>query len=238
MCFTGGGGKTTSILRLFARLAQSSTIIVTTTTRMAVSEAEPENVLLTKNYPSIFSRSPAFLSGVKNIIEAHGTVFLFRDAADGKYLGLSPEEVSSLRDMSLASWILIEADGASRMPLKGYAEYEPRLLESFDCQVVVVGADALTRPMNESTTARFEILRRFLGVEKDAFLTPPLLLRLLTSSEMYLKNSPPGVKRVLCVNKADLTSPGALVPWVGYLRSNLSQYHGVIVTGRDAGLPL
>ena len=210
--------------------------IVTTTTRMAPSETDPKNVLLTKNYPSICPiSSPAFLSGAKNLLEARGVVFLFRDLDEDndKYAGLSIEEVSSLHDMKLAPWTLVEADGASRMPLKGYAEYEPPLPVSFDCQVVVVGADAFTQPMNEFTTARFEILRRFLGVERDAALTPPLLLRMLTSPDMYLKNSPSRVKRVLCVNKADLISSDELALWVTYLRSHLSRYHGILVTGRD-----
>ena len=218
------------MLRLAERLRRDSAVIVTSTAKMAESEAEPESVLLTKNYPSIFS--PAFLSGVKNIIESRKTMFLFRDLEGDKYIGLLPEEISSLRDMNPASWILAEADGASRMPLKGYAEHEPPLPGSFDCQVVVVWTDALARPMNESTTARFEILRRFLGAERNAVLTPPLLLRLLTSPDMYLKNSPPVVKRVLCVNKTDLTTRDALLPWLDYLRTHLSRYHGIWVTGR------
>ena len=231
VCFTGGGGKTTSMLRLAACLARSSTVIVTTTTRMALEETGPENVLLTKNYPPTLS--PDLISATKNLLEAGKIVYLFQDMTDDKYVGLPPEEVCALHDMNLAKWILAEADGASRMPLKGYAEYEPPLPASFDCQVVVVGADALTRPMNEFTTARFEILRRFLGVERDAVLTPPLLLRLLTSPDMYLKNSPPSVKRVLCNNKSNLTAPDVLAPWTAYLRAHLSQYQGILVTGRD-----
>jgi len=50
------------------------------------------------------------------------------------------------------------------MPLKGYAEHEPPLPAKFDWQVVLVGADAFTQPLNEFTTARFDVLRKFLGV--------------------------------------------------------------------------
>ena len=231
VCFTGSGGKTTSILRLARRVRESSTVIITTTTRMAVSEAETENVLLIKDYPAL--SSPTFLFAAKNLIEAGGVVFLFGDIAGDKYAGLSPEDISLLRCMKLASWTLVEADGASRMPIKGYAEHEPPLPDDFDYQVVLVGADALTTPMNELTSARFEILRRFLGVERNTILTGTLLLRLLTSPDMYMKNSPPGVKRILCINKTDLITPDALAPWLTYLRSNLSQYHGILTTGRN-----
>jgi len=205
--------------------------MITTTTKMAESEAETENVLLTKNFPTLSSL--AFILAAKNLIEAGGTVFLFRDIVGDKYAGLSPEDISLLRCMKLASWTLVEADGASRMPIKGYAEHEPPLPDDFDYQVVLVGADALTTPMSEFTSARFEILRRFLGVEKNAVLTRSLLLRLLTSPDMYLKNSPPCVKRILCINKTDLITPDALAPWLTYLRSNLSQYHGILTTGRN-----
>ena len=231
VCYTGGGGKTTSILRLAARLERNSTVIATTTTRMAESEVEPERVLLTKNFPSI--SSPTFLSTVKKVLKACGTVFVFRDISNGKYAGLSPRDISFLEALSLAPWVLVEADGALCKPLKGYAEHEPPLPGRFDCQVVVVGADAFNTPMNESTTGRFEILQRFLDVERHAVLTPPLLLRLLTSPDMYLKNSPPCVKRILCINKSDLMNPDALTPWVTYLRLHLLHYHGILVTGRD-----
>jgi probable selenium-dependent hydroxylase accessory protein YqeC len=235
VCFTGGGGKTTSMLRLAGRFGRGGGVIVTSTTRMAASEVELSEVLLTENFSSIYS--PDFLSGVKDMIEARGRVFLFRrqDGEKGengeKCIGLPPETVSSLYGMNLARWVLVEADGAMRMPLKGYAGHEPPLPADFGCQVIVVGADALSRPMNEVTTARFEILRRFLGVESNAPLTPPLLLKLLTSPQMYLKNSPPGVRRVLCLNKADLAPPEALAPWVDYLLPRLSMYCGIWVTG-------
>ena len=244
VCFTGGGGKTTSMQRLTDRLTQNgrfghATVLVTATTKMAIDEpwssasVVGQNILLAKNYPSVFS--PDLISRIKNITEAHRIVFLFQDidTENGKYIGLSPDEVFLLHGLNLASWTLVEADGAARKPLKGYAEHEPPLPRCFDWQIVLVGADALAQPMNEDTTARFEILRNFLGIKKGEVLTPPLLLRLLSSPIMYLKNSPPDVKRVLCINKSDILPPATLEPWITYLRAHLSHYHKILVTGRN-----
>jgi probable selenium-dependent hydroxylase accessory protein YqeC len=159
--------------------------------------------------------------------------FLFRELKDGKYYGFKPHVVASLYRRLHTAHVLVEADGARRLPLKGYAAYEPPLPCLFDYQMIVVGVDAFLQPMNEQTVARFEIVQRFLGVKTDEMLTPPLLLKLLTSSDMYMKNSPRLTKRILCLNKADLIDSASLALWINYLRSRLDGYYGISITGRE-----
>jgi probable selenium-dependent hydroxylase accessory protein YqeC len=229
ICFTGSGGKTTLMLRLARRLKEKFPVLVTCTTRMAVEEIENMKEAEAAEPPRVLLEPDA--SGIKNRFEERGIVFLFRERDGGKYVGLSPETVLSFRRRKLAPYILTEADGSLGLPLKGYAEYEPPLPARVDCHFVVVGLDALSRPMNEDTAARFEILKRFLNIEKNAILTPPLLLKLLTSPDMYLRNSPPAARRVLCLNKADLVAPDLLKEWLAYLLPRLRGYSEVRVTG-------
>jgi probable selenium-dependent hydroxylase accessory protein YqeC len=204
ICFTGGGGKTTLMLRLARYLRPCRPVIVTTTTRMASSEISSKEKL----------------------------TFLFRELKNGKYYGFTPHAVASFYRRSKDACVLVEADGARRMPLKGYAAHEPPLPDMFDYQMIVVGVDAFLQPMNEQTVARFEIVQRFLGINTNEMLTPPFLLKLLTSPDMYMKNSPSETKRILCLNKADLMDSASLASWTNYLRSRLDGYYGISITGR------
>jgi probable selenium-dependent hydroxylase accessory protein YqeC len=192
---------------------------------MATSEVNSSNVLL----------GNIRTSEIEDKIAKWGYVFLFRERNGEKYIGFEPDVVASFRSLKRAAYVLVEADGAQRLPLKGYAEYEPPLPAYVDWHIIVVGVDALLQPINEKTSARFEILREFLGLGKDAMLTPPLLLSLLTSPEMYLKNSPVGAQRILCLNKSDLMEPVVLEKWVTYLRPRLQEYAGIEVTGQRKG---
>jgi probable selenium-dependent hydroxylase accessory protein YqeC len=201
---------------------------------MSVSETGAAAVLVGVPGEPAFDAEIKVKVEVENALSARGLVFLFRERVGEKYQGYSPDVVASLWREKRAPFVLVEADGARCLPLKGYADYEPPLPGHFGWQMVVVGVDALLRPMNERAVARFEVLQRVLGVEKDETLTPPLLLALLTRTDLYLKNSPSSVKRVLCLNKADLASPDFLEPWVRFLRSGLAgYYYGIGVTGRN-----
>jgi probable selenium-dependent hydroxylase accessory protein YqeC len=226
VCFTGGGGKTTLMLALALHLRARGQVVVTTTTRMADDEADPSSTLIGS------LAEPRFRAEVTSAAVSRGQIFVFRERDNDKYVGDLPESVSLLFEERGVPFVLVEADGARRLPLKGYAEYEPPLPERFGWQMIVLGADALLRPMNERTVARFDIARRLLDIGENEFLTPALLVKLLTSKSAYLKNSPSGVKRVLCVNKAELMDSDSLETWVRFLYSNLDAYWGIGVTGR------
>ena len=225
ICFTGGGGKTTLMLRLARFLQRRGSVVVTSTVKMSESEIDPSETLVGDVSPS----------AIKNKIEERKRVFLFQELKNNKYWGFEPGVVASFYRRKLASYVLVEADGSRQLPLKGYAEHEPPLPSLCDYQMIVVGLDALLQPMNESTVARFDILRKFLDVKDRDFLTPPLLIKLLTSPEMYLKNSPSGARCFLCLNKADLMDPEILANWVGVLRVGLQGYCGIAVTSRSGG---
>jgi probable selenium-dependent hydroxylase accessory protein YqeC len=228
VCFTGGGGKTSLMLALARHLSERGKIIVTTTTRMAESEADP-SITVTGN-----PANSSFFPLVSDAMAVNDCLFLFKELKEGKYLGFPPEFVESLYREKLASYILVEADGALRLPLKGYRNNEPPLPDRFGWQMIVVGIDALLLPLNERNVARFDIIQRLLGIEKEIFLTPPLLVKLLMETNAYLKNSPKSTKRVLCINKSDLMDAPSLERWLRYLYSHLDGYYGICVNGRNS----
>lgn len=223
VCFTGGGGKTTLMLSLARYLRERHPVIVTTTTKMGLEEVESPEVMV----------GDISDSGTEDRIAARGCAFLFHHIQGDRYHGFAPEIIEALHRRHPGCYLLVEADGARRKPLKGYAEYEPPLPGRFDSQIVVVGADALLQPMDGKTVARFEALQDFLHIREGDRLTPSRLATLLNSPDMYLRNSPFETQRFLCLNKADLMESENLAAWTDHLRSALKGYRGVVVTGRN-----
>lgn len=211
------------MLSLARCLRERHPVIVTTTTKMGLEEVEFSEATV----------GDISDSETEDRLSARGCAFLFHHIQGDRYHGFAPEIVEALHRRHPNCCLLVEADGARRKPLKGYSEHEPPLPERFDCQIVVVGADALLQPMDGETVARFEALRKFLRIREGERLTPSLLAALLNSSDMYLRNSPLETQRFLCLNKADLMEPESLAAWVEPLRSALKRYRGIFVTGRN-----
>ena len=92
----------------------------------------------------------------------------------------APPQAQLERWMTLADIVLIEADGAKRMPCKAPATHEPVLLPQCDTVLAVAGLSALRHPLRE-VCFRAELAAELLCVPQDAQLTPELLANLLAS---------------------------------------------------------
>ena len=83
--------------------------------------------------------------------------------------------------MTLADIVLIEADGAKRMPCKAPAAHEPVLLPQCDTVLAVAGLSALRHPLRERSVSGQNLPQSCFCVPQDAQLTPELLAKLLAS---------------------------------------------------------
>ena len=101
-------------------------------------------------------------------------------AEQGKLTALPPEQLT--RWMAQADMVLLEADGAKRMPCKAPAAHEPVLLPESDMVLAVAGLSALGRPLRE-VCFRLEQACALLGTVPETLLTPELLARLLASEQ-------------------------------------------------------
>ena len=133
----GGGGKTSLIFRLTEELvAAGKNVIVTTTTHMAY---EPERPFV----------EIGETDGIRNDLQRyHYTVAASLDRKKGKIGCLPEERLMELR--KLADVLLIEADGAKRLPLKVPGEWEPVIPEFAEVVTGVIGMDALGAPLEKS----------------------------------------------------------------------------------------
>ena len=185
----GGGGKTSLIFRLCEELVLAGKkVIVTTTTHMAYESNRP------------FAEDGDKEKICRNLQKYGYTVAASFDREKGKIGSLPEEKLEELR--GLADILLIEADGAKRLPLKVPGEWEPVIPGFADCVIGVVGLDSIGKPIGE-ICHRPERVADFLDKKQTALVTENDVLRIAVS-EQALKKEVDGRRYQVFLNKADL----------------------------------
>lgn len=163
----GGGGKTTLLYRLAEELSRRGTVLVTTTTH-------------------IFR--PAHLPCAERAEGGMPLLCVGTPCAGGK---LTAPRQSFAALAALADYVLVEADGSRRLPIKAHAPHEPVIPENAEQVICVVGASGLYGRVDE-VVHRPEVFARRTGERETA--TPQAVAQLLAAEQLHT--------RVL-VNQAD-----------------------------------
>lgn len=194
---TGAGGKTSLVLRLASLFPHS---LLTTTTHMGRREIPPSMPLLVGDAVSLRGDLSPCLAG--------GSVAAARGVEGEKLKGFEAREVDGLYASGLAKKLIVEADGARGFPVKGYGENEPVIPALTTCQIVVVGSELFTDPLDGRSVFRLPLFLAASGLEEGARPTAEELARILESGRLFLKGSPEGgaCRRYLVINKADRLS--------------------------------
>ena len=188
----GGGGKTTLLYNLAAHCARKGwRVLAATTTHIQ----QPPG--------GVWARTDAELFRLWE----RGSYAVAGTPAPGGKLTAPPQEQLE-RWMALADIVLIEADGAKRLPCKVPAAHEPVLLPQCDIVLAVAGLSALRQPL-EKVCFRAELAQQLLNVPSNTALTPALLAKLLASENGGRKAV--GARRFYAVlNQADTEERTAL----------------------------
>ncbi|MEJ2150050.1 MAG: selenium cofactor biosynthesis protein YqeC, partial [Chloroflexota bacterium] len=195
----GAGGKTSAMFRLAGELvAVGWRVITTTTTRVAANEPDyAPHALALGDAPSLPDSLPALL-------ERHRHVFLYRhlNPEEGKAIGLDPAWLDdNLAPLPGVDAILIEADGARRLPFKAPRAHEPPIPASTSLLVPVAGLDALGQPLDDAHVVGAAVIRETLGPSAE-WVTADLMADVLNHPTLGLKNAPPGARIIPLLNKA------------------------------------
>jgi probable selenium-dependent hydroxylase accessory protein YqeC len=201
IAFVGGGGKTSAMFRLAGELAAlGRSVLVTTTTQLADPRLPPApvaRVLLRPEMELAFSRGPVPAS-------APGlTVLVSRETdAPGKVKGIHPSWIPELKP--LWDFVLVEADGSKRLPVKAPESYEPVIPPGTGLVVGVVGLDCLGKPMDGRTVHRPERFSIVTGCPPGAPVAWEHLVALVRHPDGLFKGATP--PRAVLLNKCDLAS--------------------------------
>lgn len=203
----GGGGKTTLLKTLAAELsARGAKAVITTTTKMHPPEDR-----------SLLARTP---EDAALLLAAHPVVWLGVLTGEEKMTGI-PAALPAL--LPAADYVLIEADGSRKKPLKMTdPRYEPVIPPEAEAVVALAGLDGLGKPISEAVH-RPELARALLGAEASV-VTPAIAARLLC--HCYEPD-------IILLNKADTPDLQALGLEIAAL---LPERRTVITSLRDWGL--
>ena len=160
----GGGGKTSLMECLAEELSAQARVIVCTTTHIY-----PE-----QNMPCLVSTSEAEIAAE---LARTRCVCVGSASESGKY---SAPELPFCTLCALASYVIVEADGSKRLPLKAHASHEPVIPEEAQRVIMVIGIDGVGKTIRE-TRHRSALYAQLVGVDEETVVTPQLAARVVNA---------------------------------------------------------
>lgn len=152
----GSGGKTTMLYTLARELAKKRLVICATTTRIFPPEHMP----------------------VLDRVDREAMERL-RCVCVGTAVGKLAAPVQTMEELAaLADYVLVEADGSKRLPVKAHLPHEPVIPPGAAQTVTVVGVSGFGRPVRD-VVHRAEIFCRLTGLGPDEPVTPEAVAAVL-----------------------------------------------------------
>ena len=198
ICLVGAGGKTSLMFRLARELAASGDRVLTTTTTK-ISEQE-----------AIRNASEIVIGSVEALLRRAGGrqtaspgMTAARDGYAGKLIGFDARDINRLRQSGLFDWIIVEADGAARRPLKTPDAHEPVIPDCCDRVVGVAGLTACGKPLSDRWVFRLKLFARLTGLEPGSPITAAAVAASLCRPGGIFKGAPRTSRRIVFLNQAD-----------------------------------
>jgi len=193
----GAGGKTSTMFRLAQELkALGKKVLVTTTTNIAFSETSQADRLILDSSKDIF-----FLSRVET-----GTIACLGSGVlndKGKLAGIDREFVDEIYQKHLFDYIVVEADGSKRKPIKAPAHYEPVIPRETTRVIGVIGLDALGKTITDEYVHRPNLFCSITGKKMGETIDRKCIIDLIRSEDGSFKDVPQGCRKYVVFNKAD-----------------------------------
>ncbi len=196
VALVGAGGKTTALFLLAHELRMAgANPVVTTTTKILIPGSEARLRVLVDGDREALGRAVA---GVGAAIPVAATA----TTPDGKLVGLPPEWIADLAALPRVTHVLVEADGAARLPVKAPREDEPVIPAATTIVVAVVGIDALGGTLSR-VAHRPERVAALTGLGPDDPLDARAMARVMCGDDGMTRGRPATARVVMLVNKAD-----------------------------------
>ncbi len=196
IALVGSGGKTT----LMFQLAQDfgTRVICTTSTHMALDQLDAADHHWVLNDLDDLPDSTEDLSG---------KVLLFTgpQVEENRVGSPAPELMEALKVLA-DTWncpMIIEADGARKLPIKAPAEHEPVIPAFVNTVITVIGLSGLGKLLTEEWVHRPDLYSSLVDLPLGARLESEHLVKALTSPQGGLKNIPGDARKILFINQID-----------------------------------
>jgi probable selenium-dependent hydroxylase accessory protein YqeC len=193
----GAGGKTSTMFVLAQEFkAFGKKVLVTTTTNIAFSETSRADRLVIESSKDICSLSRVGPGTI--VCLGRGT-----SNDNGKLKGIDPEFIDAIYQEHLFDYVVVEADGSKRRPIKAPAHYEPVIPGETTQVIGVIGLDALGETITEAYVHRPNLFCSITGKEMGDTIDRQCLIKLILSADGLFKDVPQGCGKYVILNKAD-----------------------------------
>lgn len=203
VAFVGAGGKTTLMLKMAAELSLiDKDILITTTTKIMSPGKELASHLIVADSPG------ALLHKADSILkQSNCVVAASRQCSDtGKLVGFGPGFIDDAWKSGRFRWILVEADGSARKPIKAPAAHEPVIPKETRYLFGLIGLSALGKPLSDAHVHRLEHFKRITGLGEGERIDVSALAALIQHPNGLFKDCPPHAKTFAFLNQADSLS--------------------------------
>ncbi|HBF42154.1 MAG TPA: putative selenium-dependent hydroxylase accessory protein YqeC [Desulfobacteraceae bacterium] len=196
----GAGGKTTIMFRLANEFAQhGESVMTTTTTKIFMpSKDQSSKIIISSSAVNVVEQSKKYLEKYRHLTASRGYL-----PSHDKLTGFDSEDIEDIWRSDVFKWIIVEADGAARKPLKAPAHHEPVIPVCSKWVIAVVGMDAVGKPLLDKWVFRPEIYSGITGLSLGETVKEESIARALTHENGIMKGCPSHAVRVVFLNKAD-----------------------------------
>lgn len=215
----GAGGKTTLMFSLAEELRYKNKVLVTTTTKIYVPKEY--------QYDYIAKNKDEF--NYYNKLNNKGT-YVYGKAINGqdKLIGLDCELLDN--QMPYFDYVLIEADGSKKKPIKGWNDNEPVISGKTNKTIGILSIKNIGRKINEENVHRVEKFIDVTNSYKGDTISIKHIINLIFHSRGLFKDAVG--EKILFINKVETEKDTALAKeLVKSVRENNHGYIDCIIFG-------
>ena len=200
ICLVGAGGKTSLMFAMAAELKNLGDRVITSTTTKIFIPSPQETPFL-----FVIEEAGDIHTALPDLINRHGHFTLAECRLPGEKLkGVSPELIDGLEALDEVDRIIVEADGAARLPLKAPNETEPVIPSNTSLVVVVVGIDGIGVELSKDHVFRPHIVSQLTGLPLGEKVTVDVVAELVVHPKGMAKGAPPNSTIIPFLNKVDI----------------------------------
>jgi probable selenium-dependent hydroxylase accessory protein YqeC len=201
IALTGGGGKTALLFALAKELHNKGLRVITTTTTKIFEPLSGQTPFLI-----IEADQRKAMASIKEGLKRNGHVtFAAQRFPEGKVGGVDPQLIERMGQELPIDHIIVEADGAKKLPLKAPGDQEPLIPSATTLLIPIVGIDALGKPLNREAAFRPERIAELTGAQLEAPITTQLISTLMVHPQGLMKGTPSGARIIPFINKVETT---------------------------------
>lgn len=184
----GAGGKSTLMYTLAKELRKEYRCLVTTTTKIYVPNKEQFDFMAvgTEEFKKIRHNG-------NNGIYVYGSLV----SEENKLIGVNLKELEDL----CFQYVLVEADGSKRKPIKGWNDTEPVICKSTTHTIGIISIEAMGNKINKDNVHRVKEFLSITNTTENETISEANMVSMIFDAKGLFKSSQG--KKILFINKVE-----------------------------------